>query len=150
MADTIDSYNHTNYLIASKALDYTDLYVMLLNNSATFTAANTTVTSVDSAGTYEVYGNGWTQRGIQLTTVAWSQVALDSGTNNDTKLSADNVIVNASGGAIGPAYKALIHAKTLAKPLWFITFGSAQTAGSTTDFKITWAANGIHTLTKTG
>lgn len=150
MADTIDSYSHTNFLIASKALDYTDLYVMLLNNSAVFNAADTTVTAVDNAGAYEVYGNGWTQRGVQLTSVAWSQVALDSGVSNDTKLSAANVVVNATPGAIGPAYKALIHAKTLLKPLWFITFNSAQTAGATTDFKITWAANGIHTLTKTG
>lgn len=102
------------------------------------------------SGSYEVYGNGWAPGGILLTTVAWSQSALDSGTSNDAKLTLDNVVINASGGAIGPASFAVIYDKTSFKPLWFITFNSAQTAGATTDFKFTWPANGIQTLTLSG
>lgn len=102
------------------------------------------------SGSYEVYGNGWAPGGVLLTTVAWSAAALDSGTSNDAKLTLDNVVINATGGAIGPSSFAVIYDKSTWKPLWFITYNSAQTAGSTTDFKFTWPANGIQTLTLSG
>jgi hypothetical protein len=103
-----------------------------------------------NSGSFEVYGNGWPVGGVNLSSVTWTQVALDTGTSNDAKLSADNVVVNATGGAIGPASFALIYYRPTWVPLWFITFNSAQTAGATTDFKFTWPTNGIHTITKSG
>lgn len=233
MADTIDTFNHTNLLIANKTIDYTQLYLELLSSSASFDATHVAKYSVDNAtapatitvtiaspgvvtdtshgfsngqavlftttgalptgitagtyyyvinatthtyqlsatsggsaintsgsqsgvhtrrasGAYEVSGFGWGVGGVLLSTVAWSQAALDSGTSNDAKLTLDNVVVNATGGAIGPARYAVIYDKSTFKPLWFIAFNSSQTAGSTTDFKFTWPTNGIHTLTKSG
>jgi hypothetical protein len=136
MTAPIETYRHTKLLIANQDVDCDDLYLMLLNDSAAFDAAHTAVSDVDNAGDYEVCGNGWMQRGIRLENLTWSEATLV----NDARLSADNVSVRATGGMIGPAHNALIHARTLQKPLWFISFGQAHSAADSTDFKITWPA----------
>ena len=41
MAVTISRYNHTVKKLLNKEIDYTTLKMMLLNNSATFTASHT-------------------------------------------------------------------------------------------------------------
>lgn len=138
MAVTMSLYDHTVKLIVNKEVTYTTLKVKLLDNTATFSASQTTVASVDGSGAKEVSGNGWTSGGITLTGVAVTQV-----TTNDAMLDADDVAVTASGGSIGPAYAALVYDSTSNKPLVYIDFGQAQSAGSTTDFKIVWDATGI-------
>lgn len=139
MAVTMSLYDHTVKLLVNKEVTFTTLKVKLLDNTATFTASQTAVSSVDGSGAKEVSGNGWTAGGPTLASVAVTQV-----TTNDATLSAANVTVTASGGSIGPAYAALVYDSTSSKPLVYIDFGQAQSAGDTTDFKIVWdATNGI-------
>lgn len=144
MAVTISRYNHTAKLLLNKEITLTTLKIMLLNNSASFTAANTTLNQVANSGAYQVSGNGWTAGGITLTSVAVTTVA-----TNGAMLDAADVSVTATGGDIGPAYKAVIYDDSLSgdSPLWFIDFDGAQTAGSGTDFKININANGIARIT---
>lgn len=139
MAVTMSLYDHTTKLLVNKEVTFTTLKVKLLDNTATFSASATTVAAVDGSGGKEVSGNGWPAGGPTLATVAVTQV-----TTNDAQISADNVTVTATGGSIGPAYAALVYDATSSKPLLYIDFGQAQSAGATTDFKIVWdATNGI-------
>lgn len=139
---TINLYNHTAKLFANKQVTLTTLKVQLLNDSATFTASHTALTSVNNSGAYEVDGNGWTTGGETL-----SGVAVTTVTTNDAKLDADDVSVTASGGAVGPAYKAVIYDDTDANdaPLAFIDFETSKQADSGTPFNINWDSNGIFT-----
>ena len=138
MAVTVSLYDHTVKLLVNKEVTLTTLKVKLLDATATFAQAQTTVASVDGSGAKEVSGNGWTSGGLTLASVAVTQV-----TTNDAMIDAADVSQTASGGSIGPAYAALIYDATSNKPLIYIGFGQAQSAGDTTDFKIVWDANGI-------
>lgn len=144
MAITISRYNHTAKKIANKEVTYTTLKVMLLDDGASFTAANTQLTQVTNAGAYEVDGNGWTTGGETL-----ENVAVTVHDTNGAKIDADDVDVEADGGSIGPAYAAVIYDDTDADdaPLWYIDFDGPQTAGEGTPFKIQFAADGIYTIT---
>ena len=146
MAVTISLYNTAVKRLVNKEITYTTIKCMLLNNSATFTAADAALTTVTNAGAYQVSGYGWTAGGITL-----SNVAVTTVTTNDAKLDADDISVTASGGSIGPAYKAVLYDDTDASdfPIAFIDFDGAQEAGDTTDFKIIWNASGIITFTYT-
>jgi hypothetical protein len=112
-----------------------------------FTGSTSGIHTGYSSGSYEVYGNGWVVGGPTLASVAATQAAITDGTNNDAKLSASDIIVTASGGTIGPAFKALLYDDGSMLPLAFIDFGGTQSAGDTTDFKIRWNANGIFNVT---
>jgi hypothetical protein len=138
MAVTMSLYDHTVKLLANKEVTLTTLKVKLLDATAVFTAADATVAAVDGTGTKEVSGNGWAAGGPTLASVAVTTV-----TTNDAMLDATDVSVTASGGSIGPAYAALVYDDTSSKPLIYIDFGQAQSAGDTTDFKIVWDATGL-------
>lgn len=138
MAVSISRYNHTVKKLLNKEIDYTTLKMMLLNNSATFTAADTALSTVNNAGAYEVSGNGWPAGGQAL-----ASVTVAVATTNDTNIDAADISVTASGGSIGPAYKAVIYDDTGDIPLWFIDFGQVEEAGDTTDFKFVFNAAGI-------
>lgn len=142
MAVTISRYNHTVKKLLNKEVDYTTLKMMLLSNSATYTATDTTLDQVAGANTppraNEVSGNGWTTGGEALANVAITIV-----TTNDAKLDADDITKTATGGNIGPARKAVIYDDTGDVPLWFIDFGQDEEAGETTDFKFIFNAAGI-------
>ena len=148
MAVTVNLYNSATKRLVNKEVTYTTLKLMLLDNTASFTAANSTLDSVAGAlsGTRpkEVYGNGWTQGGMTLANVAVTTV-----TTNDAMLDADDVTVTATGGAIGPAYAAVLYDDTDSNkgPLAYIDFGQAQTAGQDTDFKVVWNASGLISFT---
>lgn len=144
MAVTISRYNHTSKKLMNKEVDLSTLKVMLLNSSASFTATNTTLNQVNNSGAYQVSGNGWTSGGVTLSNVAVTVVD-----TNGAMLDADDVDVEATGGAIGPAYALVIYDDTDSNdaPLWFIDFDGAQTAGEGTSFKITFNANGILRVT---
>ena len=127
----------------SKIVDDThsvgDTYkVELLNNSATFTASDTTKAAVDNSGAYEVTSTEWVTGGPSLTSVV-KQLA----TTNDAVFDAADVDVTASTDAIGPAYNALIYNSTDNTLLAFISFGEAKTADVGTHFIITWPTTGI-------
>lgn len=140
MAVTVSLYNHTPKLFANGEVTLASLKLMLLNDSATFDATDVYATDVSSSGTYEVSGNGWDAGGEAI-----SGAAVTTVTTNDAKLDADDMSVNASGGDIGPAYKAVIidGSYSPALALVWIDFGEAQTAGSGTPFAVTWNASGI-------
>lgn len=144
MAETISRYNHTAKLTWNKEIDYSTLKVMLLTDDATFTAGNTTLAQVTNTGAYQVSGNGWTAGGITLASAAITTVA-----TNGSMLDAADISITATGGDIGPAYKAVIYDDTHANdaPLWFIDFDGAKTAGEGTPFLIRINANGISRLT---
>lgn len=114
-----------------------------INSSGTQSGTHTRY----AAGSYEVYGNGWAVGGPTLANVTQTQAAITDATSNDAMLDADDVVVTASGGSIGPAYKALLYDHTNEYPIAFIDFGGSQAAGDTTDFKVRWNVNGIINLT---
>lgn len=138
MAVTMSLYDHTLKLVANKELTLTTLKVKLLDATAAFLASDATVAAVDGTGAKEVSGNGWAAGGPTLASVVVTTV-----TTNDAMLDATDVSVTAAGGSIGPAYAALVYDATSNKPLIYIDFGQAQSAGDTTDFKIVWDATGL-------
>ncbi len=145
MAITITPYNLAAKKLLNKEVTLTTIKFMLLNNTATFDATNTTlaqVAGVLSGGHYpnEVYGNGWTEGGETLANVAVTTV-----TTNDAMLDADDINVTASGGSLpsSPAYKGLLYDATGTILLAFVDFGNDMQAGDTTAFKVVWHANGI-------
>lgn len=145
MAVSISIYNHTAKLFANKEVTFTTLKVMLLDNTAVFDAANTSIADVagtPTGSTYpkELFGNGWTQNGETLANVTVTQV-----TTNDAKFDADDVSVIATGGPIPPtkAFAAVIYDATTGNPLFYIDFGQDEQAGESTPFKFVWNTNGI-------
>lgn len=144
MAITISLYNHTPKLFANGEVDLGSLKVQLLTDAAAFTASHTALASVNNVGAYEVDGSGWSTGGEAIGNAAVTTV-----TTNDAKLDGDDISVTATGGSIGPAYKAVIYddADAADAPLAFIDFGGAQEAGEGTPFKITWSPSGIITWT---
>lgn len=145
MAVTITLYNTAVSKFVDGSHSASDAYkVELLNNSATFTASDTTKAAVDGSGSYEVSGNGWDVGG-EATTLSVSLT-----TTNDATIDATDISVTATGGPIGPAYKALLYNDTDSDhPVAFIDFGEAKTADEGTDFKITWNAAGVVSFTYT-
>lgn len=151
MAVTSARYGHTLTLLLNQAIDLDALKVMLLNNTATFTRTHTTLDQVAGAESggerpNEVHGNNWTEGGELLTSTAFTQVVADGDSQSDDSMfDADDVSKTATGGPIGPGYKAVVYdsAHTDKVPLVWIDFGEAQQAGQDTDFKFVWAALGI-------
>jgi hypothetical protein len=144
MAETIQRYNHTRQVLLHYGVENQsgNFYMELLNDSATFDATDTAKTDVDNAGAYEVSGNGWDVGGEAIT-VTVSVVNTD-----EAKWDAADLSITASGGNIGPAYKALVYlnvdnADTDYPPLWFITFDGSETAVSGNPFAVTFDSNGI-------
>ncbi len=144
MAITISRYNHTAAKMASGAVTLGSLKLMLLDNSASFTAANTALTTVSNAGAYEVDGGGWTTGGEALASAAVTTVD-----TNGSMLDAADIVVTATGADIGPAYAGVIYddADGSDAPLWYIDFDGPQTAGDGTDFRVTFSASGIFRIT---
>ena len=143
MAISVNVYGHTLYLLLTKAVDFTAIKLELLNNSAVFSNGDTTKAQVDNSGAYEVSGNGWPVGGPLMTNVTFTTTAIDDALANDCIIDADDVIENATGGTIGPAYNAVAIDSSTGKPLFFVSFGQMQVAGDTTPFKVVWPTNGI-------
>lgn len=112
----------------------------LYNSTHTFTAANTQRSDISANALAS--GNGYTNPGQDLVSNALSQPV--AGT---TMWDANDVTWTASGGSIGPADDCVIYNDTSTSPVdslvCSIDFGASETAGSGTDFKITFHANGI-------
>lgn len=138
---TIQLYNHTAALFASGTCIAGDTYkVMLLNSSASFNAAHTALTTVSNAGAYEVSGNGWDVGGEPLASVAIGTV-----TTNDAAFTAANLLVNISGGSLGPYSAYVIYNDTDANdpPLAFVTLTAAQTVADGGVAGAIWNTDGI-------
>lgn len=138
---TISIYNKFKEYIADGSIDLdTDTFkIILLDSSHTFTATNTQLTDVSANEIAN--GNGYTTGGATLSSVTWTE---SSGT---VTFDAADVTWTASGGSI-TATDAVIYDDTSTGDLLVasIDFGGSQTAGDGTDFKITWNASGIFTL----
>ena len=141
MAPTISLYNHTRARFASGANAVGDTYKVKLLTAATFNATHTTLAA--TGGTEVANGNGYTTGGATLANAAVTTV-----NTNEAKFDADDVTWAASGGAITASF-AILYNDTDADdpPVAFIDFDGTETAGTGTDFKIIWNANGIVTFT---
>lgn len=147
MAPVTRLYNHTARKVASQDIDFDNLRIMLLSGDAVFDATHTTLLEVaDVAYANEVHGNGWTEGGEFLANVVAATITTD-----DAMIDADDPVVVATGGAIGPASFAVIYDDTDADggPLAFLDFDGAITAGEGTEFKIIFSATGFITLNYT-
>lgn len=145
MATTVSRYNHTARKRDAGDINYATLKLMLLSNAATFSAAHTQLTQVTNAGAYEISGNGWTAGGETLSTVTITTVD-----TNGSMIDADDISKTATGGDIGPAYKAVIYDDSDANdaPLWFFDFGEAKAADEGDPFKVAFHASGISRTTQ--
>ncbi|MGP9819169.1 hypothetical protein ACTZWW_04060 [Salinarimonas sp. NSM] len=144
MADTISVYNGARAHIADVGIGNMTLKVMLLDNTASFSAADATLTAVaGSANAREVSGNGWTAGGETLDNVAVTTVS-----TNAARVDADDVRVRATGGNIGPASAAVIYddADASDRPLAYVAFDSVREASDGTDFLIALDPNGLFTF----
>lgn len=90
-----------------------------------------------SVGTFESYGNGWGVFGGAIANVAGSTV-----TTNDAKIAGDQVSATASGGSISARFIVLVDFSNWA-PLIFYDLGQIETAGDTTDFKVSFDLAGV-------
>lgn len=145
MAVSISRYNHTAKKLLNKEVTYTTLKVMLLNNSASFSAGDTTLNQVTNSGAYQVSGGGWASGGQTLASVAVTTVD-----TNGAMLDGNDIEVTATGAAIGPAYAAVIYDDTDSNdaPLWFVNFGEAKQADEGTPFKFSLNASGLFRVTQ--
>ena len=141
MAPTISLYNHTRARFGSGANAVGDTYKVKLLTAATFNATHTTLAA--TGGTEVANGNGYTTGGATLANAAVTTV-----NTNEAKFDADDVTWAASGGAITASFAILYNDTDVDDPpVAFIDFDGAETAGTGTDFKIIWNANGIVTFT---
>ncbi len=139
MTVTVSAFNHTLQYIAAVGTDNITPKLQLLSSDAAFDATNTALTDVNNAGAYIVGGNGWDSVAEALT------LTTSTVTTNDVSIDAADLSVTASGGAIGPASAAVIYDDGDADDavLFFVTFGEAKQADDTTDFKVTFASDGL-------
>jgi len=143
MAVTMSFYNHTRKLFANNEVNLSTLRVMLLDGH-TQDPTDTAVVA-DLIDDDEVSGSGWDAGGEAI-----GSAAVTVTDTNEAKLDGNDVVVEATGGSIGPATGAVIIADDfagtpVARPLLYIDFDGSQTAGEGTDFAIRWHADGIHT-----
>lgn len=127
-------YNHTARKFLAQDVSLANLKVMLLDPTAVFDAANTTLTQVaGAANAKEVKGNGWATGGQLFT-----NVAVTTTTTDDATLAGDDIRVRATGGNIGPASAFVLYDDANANdaPLFFVQFSEPVYAGEGTDFLI--------------
>jgi len=145
MPVTISLYNHTASKFADGSFIAGDTYKINLYTTLSFDATATTKAAAESGATQVSTAFGYTQD-----TKTLSGVTTSVATTNDAKFDADDVTWTASGGSI-TASKALIYNDTDTNdpPVAYIDFDGSQSAGTGTDFVITWNASGIVTFTVT-
>lgn len=124
-------------------LDGDTFKIELYNATHVFTAANDR--RADISANALATANGYTNPGQNLTSVTWVNSA-----GTITFDTADNTWT-ASGGSIGPADDSVIYSDTSTVPAadllaYSIDHGGSETAGDGTDFKHTFNASGIFTV----
>lgn len=120
-------------------LDTHTFKIMLVNN---YTYDSTDEDLVHIGSVEIANGNGYSTGGAALTGVTF---AFGGGV---TKWDADDVSWSASGGTIGVTDGAILYddSATDDKLVCYIDFGQDESAGDGTDFKITFNASGILTI----
>ena len=122
-------------------MDAITFKLMLLDNTATFVAANTLLNDVAGVGhTKEVSGNGWTLGGETLAGVSGSIINV-----NETKLDATDISKTATGGSIGPAFSAVLFNADGGDdpPFIYFDFETSKEAITGRDFIFRWASDGL-------
>lgn len=143
MAVTVSFYNNFVEDVGRGRINMaSDTFKIALVNSYTFDATDADYAALSGQLSTS---HGYTSPGATLASVTW---AFGSGV---TKWDAADVTWSASGGSIGPATGAVIYSDTSSSPtndrlVLYIDFGASQTAGDGTDFKITFNASGIFTI----
>src|SRR5690625_2442895 len=122
-------YNQTRRLLALGEVDIHTMRVMLRDDNTTF---NPQHTSVNNLLGLEVSGNGWPNGGA---VVPNTSVVSDG---SDAVLMADDLVVNASGGTIGPASNAVL-IDDQNRLLFFIQFIETKEAVVNTPFSFLWS-----------
>jgi hypothetical protein len=145
VAVSINFYNKFIEYIGDGTIDLDNdtFTVILMNGSHTFNATHTQRT--DIAANQLSTANGYTQDAKNLGSVTWTE------SGGTVTFDAADVTWTASGGDIGPAAHAVIYSDTAAgdELMCSIDFDGSQTAGDGTDFKITFHASGIFTISST-
>lgn len=140
---TINRYNKLGEYMGDNTMDMdADTFTLaLMTASHTFTATNTVW--ADVSANEIASANGYTTPGQNLTTPTWVESA------GTVTFDAVDVTWNATGAGI-TSTDAVLYDNTPAAPLdplmYSIDFEGSQTAGAGTDFKVTWDASGIFTL----
>lgn len=141
MAVTINRYNQFPEYFGDNTIDLdNDTFKLeLYNSSHTYTATNTVRADI-SANALST-ANGYTNPGQNLASVTWVN---SSGT---ITFDAADVTWTASGGSIA-ADDGVIYSDTAASDqlCYSVDFSGTQTAGSGTNFVVTWNASGIFTV----
>ena len=127
-------------------LDGDTFDIILMNSTHSFAQANTN--KADIAANEIRTDNGYTQGAKTLASVTWAE---SSGT---ITFDAADTVWAASGGPIpssGDCTDAVIYSETSTSPsadllMCSIDFGQAVSAGSGTNFQITYNASGIFTI----
>ena len=141
---TAHYYNHTveNFLVGGTFAPDDDYIVLLLSAAgvAAFDAAHTTLSQVTDTGSYEVYGNGWTQGGITIANTDFA--TYDSG---DVILDGDDVSQAITGGSLGPFSGYVVYNGTDANdpPVVMVELDAAKTINENYLAVIEWPATGI-------
>ena len=120
--------------------------IILMNSTHAFAQANTN--KADIVANEIPTNNGYTQGSKTLASVTWAE---SSGT---VTFDAADTVWSASGGSIpssGDCTDAVIYSETSTSPsadllMCSIDFGQAESAGSGTNFQITYNASGIFTI----
>ena len=120
--------------------------IELYNSTHVFAGANTARANIVANAV--ATGNGYTNPGKALTSIAWTSAAAVQ-----TWDAADNTWTASTGPipAVGNARHAVIYDDTSVTPsvdllVCNIDFGQNESAGDGTDFKITFDASGIFTI----
>lgn len=117
----IQNYNHTAKMLQPGGVSTSDTWlVILLDSNAVFDADHTTIAEATNSGAWEVFGNGWSEGGEEITNVS-GEISGDSG----GAVTADDIRVKIFGGDLGPFDFYLLCANGV--PLSFVTLTAPKT-----------------------
>lgn len=143
MPATITPYNHARALVLSGQIDWSTLRVMLLDGHT----QDPTDTDLSGIEGDEVHGNGWNEGGEAVGSPTVTIIS-----TNGAKIDGSDVVVAATGGAIGPSDGAVLVADDFTdptpvpRPLAYIDHDEELTALTGANFAVRWNAGGIVTL----
>ena len=128
-------------------LDADQLFHMLMNSTHVFTATHTIRTDVSANQIATQFGYTQATGGLtgkEVAGITWVEAA------GVVTFNATDTTWTASGGSIGPADDCVLFDDTTTAVVdalaYSIEFNASETAGDGTDFKITWNASGIFTV----
>ena len=143
MAVTVQPYQSFLTLVGSGTINLSShTFKIILVEGYSFDAAHDELADVIASEIPD--GTGYTANGHTLVGVTWGY---DAG-NEQWKWDADNLLLTASGGSIGPASGAIIYDDTASgdKLCFYIDFGAEEEAEDQVQFLITFNADGLMNL----